>query len=676
MARAAQAEEKSHWRGKPSPFQSVMGWAGSGLTQACVDHYRRLLQAGADPGRVLFLVRSQRQADEVLGRLQQSSSGLVGPWRIETFLQRVGRSLADHWPQVCERVPQLPRSLEPIPLAKDLTQFLCERACALCPWHGEAFAGVGLKEFQIWDQISSAAYIAGASGLSAEVVGSRLARAWPEEADPRRAEALQAMGCCVGRLWEAALRLGSLDFGLQIRLFGEHILPLAEFWQEWDHLIVDQAEDSCGVALEFYRQGQAHLQSQFFSYTLGGGVSLTGIPEAVADFLMAKTQVRFLEGSHRASAGMIRLGVQIARVLDPQFSHPLPEPQGGGLPLVQTLEEETQFAAVEVMVAQIRRLLGAGIPAHRIAVLLPRMDVGVSLSLQEQLSEVPVLSIAPFPALIRYPLVRAVLTAAELAHPEWGAFPTLPAWRLMLSWVLGLDPIRAALLAEDTWDPVGRSLRPRTAVRQPERVGFANLERYQRLFDWLRGYRPGPSLAAFFQQFFADHLAPAIASPQDQELLRVLMEAARRFRQAFPAEGDPAFLAMIRSGQTPSSSRFEPDYSRYLVVATPGAYITRGLEADYQFWFDITNPSWSRSLWHVLYNSRVLTPEWDGEVFDAARDLQARQQILARTLLNLCCRTQKGLWLVRSNFNYRGEENTSILDYLILKGLKAMATAG
>jgi hypothetical protein len=26
-----------------------------------------------------------------------------------------------------------------------------------------------------------------------------------------------------------------------------------------------------------------------------------------------------------------------------------------------------------------------------------------------------------------------------------------------------------------------------------------------------------------------------------------LMEAARRFRQAFPAEGDPAFLAMIRS---------------------------------------------------------------------------------------------------------------------------------
>ena len=661
---------RNHWR---DPFQSVLGWAGSGLTQACVERYRSLLQAGSDPSRVLFLVRSQRQADEVLRRLQQSSLGLVGPWRIETFLQRVGRSLADHWPQVCARLPQLPPQFEPIPLAKDLTQFLCQRACALCPRHGQVFANVGLKEFQIWDQISSAAYIAGASGLAAEAVGSRLAAAWPAEGDPGRAEALQAMGCCVERLWEVGLRLGSLDFGLQIRLFGEYILPLAEFWQEWDHLIVDQAEDSCGVALEFYRQGQAHLQSQFFSYTLGGGVSLTGIPEAVADFLMENTRVQLLEGSYRGSAGMIRLGVQIVRVLDPQFSHSLPEPKGGEPPKVQVLEGETLYTAVEGMVAQIRQLLRAGIPASRIAVLLPRMDVGVSLRLQEQLPEV--LPIAPFPALIRYPLVRAVLTAAELAHPEWGAFPTLPAWRLLLSWVLDLDPIRAALLAQDTWDPVGRSLRSRTAVRQPERVGFANLERYQRLFDWLRGYRPGPSLAVFFQRFFADHLVPVISSPQDQELLRVLIEAAQRFRQAFPTEGDAAFLAMIRSGQTPSSGRFEPDYSRYLVVATPVAYINRGLEADYQFWFGITNPLWSRSLWRVLYNSRVLTPEWDGEVFDAAQDLQARQQILARTLLNLCCRTRKGLWLVRSTFNYRGEENTGMLDYLILKAAKAMATA-
>ncbi|MFT0789114.1 hypothetical protein NW858_14715 [Synechococcus sp. H55.10] len=661
---------RNHWR---DPFQSVLGWAGSGLTQACVERYWSLLQAGSDPARILFLVRSQRQADEVLRRLQQSSLGLVGPWRIETFLQRVGRSLADHWPQVCARLPQLPPQFEPIPLAKDLTQFLCQRACALCPRHGQVFAGVGLKEFQIWDQISSAAYIAGASGLAAEAVGSRLAAAWPAEGDPGRAEALQAMGCCVERLWEVGLRLGSLDFGLQIRLFGEYILPLAEFWQEWDHLIVDQAEDSCGVALEFYRQGQAHLQSQFFSYTLGGGVSLTGIPEAVADFLMENTRVQLLERSYRGSAGMIRLGVQIVRVLDPQFSHSLPEPKGGEPPKVQVLEGETLFTAVEGMVAEIRQLLRAGIPASRIAVLLPRMDVGVSLRLQEQLPEV--LPIAPFPALIRYPLVRAVLTAAELAHPEWGAFPTLPAWRLLLSWVLDLDPIRAALLAQDTWDPVGRSLRSRTAVRQPERVGFANLERYQRLFDWLRGYPPGPSLAVFFQRFFADHLAPVISSPQDQELLRVLIEAAQRFRRAFPTEGDAAFLAMIRSGQTPSSGRFEPDYSRYLVVATPVAYINRGLEADYQFWFDITNPLWSRSLWRVLYNSRVLTPEWDGEVFDAAQDLQARQQILARTLLNLCCRARKGLWLVRSTCNYRGEENTGMLDYLILKAAKAMATA-
>lgn len=667
----APAQGEQHPEGKSSRFQSVIGWAGSGLTQACIERYRHLLKTGSDPGRILFLVRSQRQAREILERLQQDNSGLVGPWRVETFLQRVGRSLADHWPQVRAGIPQLPAQFEPVPLAKDLTQFLCARVCALCPRHGEAFANTGLKDFQVWDQISSAAYIAGASGLPAEAVGSRLAQAWPEDNDPARAEALRAMGCCVGRLWEAALELGSLDFGLQIRLFREHILPLADFWAEWDHLIVDQAEDSCGVALEFYRQGQSHLQSQWFSYTIGGGASFTGVPEGVARFLMEQTQFQLLEDSHRASTGMIRLGLQIAQVLDPQFSHPLSAPDAKDLPSIQVLEGETQFAAVEVMVAQIKRLLAAGIQASRIAILLPRMDAGVSLSLQEQLPEV--WPIAPFPALIRYPLVRAVLTVAELAHPEWGAFPTLSEWRLMLGLVLGLDPIRAALLAEDTLDPVGRSWRPQTAVRQPERVGFSNLERYQKLLIWLQGYRSGSPLAHFFQQFFADHLVSGVTSAQEQELLRLLIEAAQRFRQAFPTETDPSFVAMIRSGQTPSSSRYEPHYARHLVVATPVAYINRGLEADYQFWFDITNPSWSRSLWHTLYNDRVLTPDWDGVVFDPVQDLQARQQILARTLLNLCCRNRHGLWLVRSTFNYRGEENTGILDHLILKGFRAMA---
>ncbi|MEN9230202.1 MAG: hypothetical protein Q6L68_04795 [Thermostichus sp. DG02_5_bins_236] len=676
----APAQGEQHPEGKSSRFQSVIGWAGSGLTQACIERYRSLLKTGSDPGRILFLVRSQRQAREVLDRLQQESTALVGPWRVETFLQRVGRSLTDHWPQVRAGIPQLPAKFEPVPLAKDLTQFLCSRVCALCPRHGEAFANTGLKEFQIWDQISSAAYIAGASGLPAEAVGSRLAQAWPEDADPVRAETLQAMGCCVGRLWAAALKLGSLDFGLQIRLFQEHILPLADFWAEWDHLIVDQAEDSCAVALEFYRQGQSHLQSQWFSYTIGGGASFIAVPERVACFLTGKTQIQLLEDSHRASTGMIRLGLQIARVLDPQFSHPLSTPQSKDLPSLQVLEGETQFAAVEVMVAQIKTLLAAGTQASRIAVLLPRMDVGVSLSLQEQLPEA--WPIAPFPALIRYPLVRAVLTAAELAHPEWGAFPTVPEWRLMLGLVLGLDPVRAALLAEDTLDPVRRSLRPKTAVRQPERVGFANLERYQKLLTWLQGYRScsagsrgssGSLLAHFFQQFFADHLANGVTSAQEQELLQLLIEAAQRFWQAFPSETDHSFLAMIRSGQTPSSSRYEPNYSQHLVVATPLAYINRGLEADYQFWFDITNPSWSRSLWHTLYNDRVLTPDWDGVVFDPVQDLQARQQVLARTLLNLCCRNRHGLWLVRSTFNYRGEESTGILDHLILKGFRAMA---
>ncbi|MFQ3614026.1 MAG: hypothetical protein SNJ68_09980, partial [Cyanobacteriota bacterium] len=86
----APAQGEQHPEGKSSRFQSVIGWAGSGLTQACIERYRSLLKTGSDPGRILFLVRSQRQAREILERLQRENNCLVGPWRVETFLQRVG----------------------------------------------------------------------------------------------------------------------------------------------------------------------------------------------------------------------------------------------------------------------------------------------------------------------------------------------------------------------------------------------------------------------------------------------------------------------------------------------------------------------------------------------------------------------------------------------------------
>jgi hypothetical protein len=654
------------------PCAAVVGLAGSGLTEACVQHYRTLLNSTDQPDRIVFLVRSQAKAAEVMRRLQALQPTLVGPLRIETFLGLVNRVLAEFWAEIRACVPQLPASFAPLVLPKDLTQHLLVKTCAVCPRHAPIFQASGLRDYLIWDQLTSTAYIAGSSGLEVGEIGQRLVQAWPDAQAEAKIKQLAAVGCCVTRLRSEALRWGALDFGTQIDLFDKVVLTLPEFWDGIDHLIVDQVEDSCAVALKFYQQGLAKLQSLFFAYTIGGGVSFTAVPDQIAHFVIDQSDYRPLRGSYKGSDAMIALGHHLAQRIDPEFDHPLPITPVADLPEIRFLEGDTQQDAAELMIQAIRDLFEAGVTAGDIAVITPRVDAGLALTLQNRLGD-RVLPISPFPSLVQYPLVRALLTLIELAHPTWGLFPTLAELAVMLGILLDLDPVRAELLAEDVLDPVARALRQATAVRFPERIGFANLRRYQLLWEWVHQVQQTPDLPLdhLLGKLFADLLCTRMTKPEEHSLIQTVIDTAQRFRQTLPHCAPQELLTMIRSGQTPSRSLADPDYTQFLVIAAPIAYINLGLSAAYQFWFDSASDLWSRSLWRPLYNPKVLTPEWDLQPFGEEQENRCKAQILAKTLLNLCCRTRKGLWLVRCSFNFRGEENTGILDQLILESLRA-----
>lgn len=661
-------------------IQTVIGLPGSGLTEACLSHYCTLLNKDVlQTERILFLVRNQRQAKQVLQRLHQMEPTIAGSLHIKTFLGFVRQSLSEYWEEVCQPKEDSFKTLsltcfEPRLLTKDLTQHLLAKACLFCPRHSEIFASTGLRAFQIWDQISSIAYISGSSGISVEQVGERLQHAWPDPKDTHRRQQLEALSCCVGRLRQETIALGAFDFGSLIQLFQERILPLAQFWASWDHLLVDQAEDSCAVALEFYEKALAYGKSLFLTYTVGGGVSFTGVPNLVFSFASEKHS-SWIHPQRLVTlrSSFMTFGLKIAQALDPDLpgisilpNHLNSERWATDDLPIKELQAETPLEGVDQMVTQIQELLHQGVDPGNIAVIAPYLDSGLMLTLEQRLRQV-VWVMRPFPALIRYPLIRALLTLLELAHPHWNQFPSLTEFQVFLALVLGLDPIRAELLAIDTLDPVHRTLRSRVAVRAPERVGFAALKSYQLLVDWLEAYRQGSPvpLDQCLRQFFIDRLSLKITTPHAQGLVRSLVETATRFQDVFPHLDPREFLVMIRSGQTASQSWQDPDYPQYLVLATPGDYINLGCSADYHFWFDITRQEWTRSAWYPLYNSEVLTPEWDQTPFGELQDYVYRRRTLAKILLNLACRIRKGLWLVSSTVTFRGEENTGDLDQIL-----------
>ncbi|NJK61307.1 MAG: hypothetical protein HC921_00210 [Synechococcaceae cyanobacterium SM2_3_1] len=505
-------------RGHGMKGEAIIGLAGSGLTESCLQRYHTLLQ-NHPPERIQVLVRSQRQGEQFFQRLQALEPHLIGPVRIETFLGFANRCLYEFWPQVRRHHPQIPASFGPTVLQKDLTQQILMETCSLCPRHVPIYDHKGLKPYQVWDQISSTAYIAGSAAIPPPEISPRLVQAWPDASDHRKVDQLGHVSCCVDRLYTACLDLASFDFGTLLLLFDQVILDLPEFWQELDHLIVDQADESFGVALRFYDKAQAQLQSVYLAYTIGGGLSFTGVPDAVASWIADHCTCQYLEQTHKSAPALTQLGIRLAEQMDPQFRLPFTLQPGSDPYPLEILEGETQLEAAEQMLGTVEKLRQEGVATSEIAILTPALDTGLALLIQKRMGEA-VTVVRPFPALIKYPLARTFLTAAQLAHPHWGLFPSLSEGRLMLEIFLGMDPIRAQLLVEDTLDANAKSLRPAESVAYPERIGFANLERYQSLASWLQQYQSLPP--------------PACGSVLELTLCSATLAALHQFRRSIP----------------------------------------------------------------------------------------------------------------------------------------------
>lgn len=632
---------------------AVVGWPGSGLGAACIARCQQLLDGGEAAERILLLVQNPGKAEKLKHHFAE-------PVRIETLVGLAARAVAEHWEAVRRAVPDLTETRGPI-LERDLALYVLERSCALCPRHGPVFEDGGLGADR-WDQIGNAAYIAAANGLDLQEIGPRLVRAWAGTEDEARHGPWEALGCCAGQLRAAALASGSLDAATLLWLFEHAVLGLPEFWDGFDHLIVEESEDSPAVALGFYKRGLERLKSTFFAFTVGGGFLDTSVPALVAEFVARHTTYAYLEPANLDSLAW--WGNQMARRLSPEFKNPLGTPTRPVRP--ELLRGRTQIEAAGRMAEQIQHLIDSGVRPGRIAVIAPRDDASLAFVLKSRLGE-QVFPLKPSPALVKYPLVRALLGVLELTHPTWGLFPSFPEVQVLLGLLLGIDPVRAEVLAADVFDPVGHTLRPVHSVRFPERVGFDNLERYRLFVEWLDTYRAQSmaSIGTFLDRLSRELLLSTLTSLEDRRLVQSLIDLAQRYTTAFPEEAPQHFLALVRAGQ--GADHLDPPEPRsdQLILSTPLTYIHQDLSADHQFWFDISSDQWWRSAWQKLFNHRVLTPEWNSQPFGEVQDSRHRTHTLARLLFNLCCRTNQKLWLVQSTLNARGEENTGLLDQMI-----------
>lgn len=637
--------------------ETIVGLRGSGLTAQCLAWLAELLDQGVKPDRVIVLVRHSLKAKEFKRRFTRGV--ILGELQVYGYTSFLQAQLSKLWAEVCNLEPSLPATFQPLFLTKDLTQFLLSQAFDSCADHFQKFRVSPLPEYKILDQIVSDSYVAHSACIATAEIGKRLAAAWVDQTNNSYKQMLNAIPCCLQNLRRLALENQVIDFSFQLDLFHRLVLNIDRFWQSWDYLIADNVEESNGVFLNFYERAIGKGKKLYFAYTVGGGSAYTSGGDEVSYFLVNKTKYKFTD----LYPGMGTLGIAITEVLEAKLRFPIkPKTKEDYTDRVLLCTENTYLKGIETTIKKVELLLEQNVPPDRIAILMPRFDqVLMQLVLHSNIGNLCSF-LNPYGNFLGYPLIHAMITSAQLMELDLASAPSDRQISDMISLLLGIDRIRSILLV-NAFDRDNLTITPSLSVR----VDQSSKEKFNRFIEWLSFYRTAaPNLDQFWRNLIKEFSPNFRLTPTDRDILKSLMNTVDRFFKAFPSFTNFQFIQMLLSGQTPTILR-QWEHDHKIMVATPMQFLKTDRVTDYQFWFNITGQEWRKPISRELFNREVLTPSWQSQVYTAEQEQVLRNKQLARTLLNLSCRNEKAIYLIKTLTTIYGQDNYSSLDGQILR---------
>jgi hypothetical protein len=340
---------------------------------------------------------------------------------------------------------------------------------------------------------------------------------------------------------------------------------------------------------------------------------------------------------------------------------------------VELLHADLRSELMDKVGGRVVRLLESGIPPAEIAVIAPMADKVLEHTLAVHLHRVGVSLnvLTKNRRLLDEPYVRALMTIALLAHPQWELDWGLPDLAQSLQLLLRLDPVRAWLL--------GRQVRENRLlpleVWQRERVGFKAAQGYDLLRQWLEEYRQGPEqpLDLFFQRVFGELLSRLPPARDDLVVCRQLMVSAQKFlatARRFPAlaeEAGPAFMRLLSAGTVAAESLLEPaTREQAVVLTTPYAYISGHYRTRVQVWMDCTSRRWFQQDVREIVNPHVLKPGWrEDQVWSDEMNEALTRENGARVVRALLRRCGEVLVAAAANIDSQGfEQDGPLLEAL------------
>ncbi len=668
----------------------VTGPPGAGKTTVLQNRLIFLLQAGEPAYTILALVARREHRRAYQHRLQTAGLPSYADLKITTYTGLALEMVRLFWPLVARDAGFRSAFRPPTFLTYDLAQLAMWRLATPLLESG-VFDNLHLRPQRIVSQLLDILNRAALNNLDLVAATQRQMNSWAihnEEQLRHLEQAHQAASTFRAQ----CLERNTLDLSLTIDTFHHHVLAHPEFaryFQErFRHLLVDNLEEQTPAGQAFVERLLNRTASASLIYDEEAGYRrfLSADPLGAARFARLTRQAFRLEESFTTSPGLRTLSHTLSAVVQ-------------GAPVGQDMQQRLQLiqqanAVIrERIVGRYRRetvfqlahrlahlIHAEQIPARDIAVVVPYLDGALSYTLLRACKQLGVpTNLARRRATPREePRVRAWLTWAALAHPEWNTTPKEydVAEALTLS-IHGCDPARAALLAGRLYDePLGR-LQPvaQLPTRYRERIGDNLVERYEQLRLWLEAQSGQHRLDHFLYRLFADLLSLPDFQPEPDVagaavcswlvmLATRLCDAAPALQLTTGADIGAAFFNSIEQGlvgSEPPDTGDPPDPNGVLITTIYG-FLLQGQAVRWQVWLETAASGWLDIPRQPLSNVFVLAPGWPAhQAWTSIEEYEIRQQLLARILMGLCHRCQDGVILATSELDAAGQRQDSAL---------------
>ena len=672
------------------------GPAGSGKTTVGIGRMLALIDSGVPAGEMLLLVPQRTLGAPYQEALRSADLRGGGKAALLTVGGLARRMVDLFWPLVAQEAgfarPDQPPSFLTLETALYYMAYLVR------PLLDQGlFDSVTIDRNRVYSQIIDNLNKAAIVGFPYTEIGTRLTDA--ALGDTAQANVYADAQRCATLFREYCLQNNLLDFSLQIDVFRNYLWP-SQVCRDYlrgtyRHLIFDNIEEDNPVSHEIVRDWLPDLDSAMLIYDDQAGYRrfLGADPESGYGL------VDYCDEHYIFTESLVTpLALQSFSGL---MSRAMERPYPDGAPPLRSdqFDEVIDFPPrplrfypqmLEWTVERVKGLLDGGTPPGEIVLLAPLLPDSLRFALSSRLQQfgIPYRTHRPSRSLREEPAAQALLTLAQVAHPEWGMRPShFEVAYALIQTIQDLDLVRAKLLVEAAYRSMAGSigLLPFEKIRPEtqQRVTYYAGNRYEALRRWLEDYHqdPAPELDFFFSRLFGEVLSqPGFALHANYEAGTVcanLIESAQKFRWAVEgrvpvpvgAEYDEnplgkEYIRMIQDGilaaQYIQSWQIPPENA--VLIAPAYTFLLANQPVEHQFWMDVGSPSWAERLYQPLTHPVILSRAWERErVWTDADEYEYNRDALFRLVLGLVRRCRRRIHLGLCDLSESGYESRGML---------------